>query len=121
MAFPAKMTSVTLLLATMILAACASVPMDSLQNDEDAKQFAVPAIGARIYIYRDENFGSAIKVPVSVDGKVIGQSAPKTYFVSDVDPGKHRIICIEIQPRFIILVDHENDSDVGVVIPKEKS
>jgi hypothetical protein len=43
-------------------------------------------IGARL--------GGAIKIPVTLDGKVMGQTAPKTYFMWDVAPGPHKITCL---------------------------
>jgi hypothetical protein len=80
-------------LLSTLLSACASVPMAGLQDDQQAKEFKAPAGKGRIYIFRDENFGGAIKVTVTVDGKLIGQSAPMTYFVADVEPGEHIVAC----------------------------
>ncbi len=78
----------------LVFSACASVPMASLKDDQEAKAFAAPQDKSRIYIYRNESFGGAIKVSVAVDGKVIGQTAPKTYFVVDVAPGEHQVTCL---------------------------
>lgn len=75
----------------LVLGGCASVPMASLDMDKDAKTFAVPVDKSRIYIYRNESMGGAIAMAVSVDGRMLGQTGPKTYFVLDVKPGKHRI------------------------------
>jgi hypothetical protein len=35
--------------------------------------------------------GAAIKMDLTLDGKPIGQSAAKTYFYKEVEPGKHTI------------------------------
>jgi len=75
----------------LVLGGCASVPMASLDMDNEAKKFAVPADQSRIYIYRNESMGGAVPMTVSVDGRTLGQTGPKTYFVVDVEPGKHRI------------------------------
>ncbi|HXH64023.1 MAG TPA: DUF2846 domain-containing protein [Mariprofundaceae bacterium] len=74
-----------------LLGGCATVPMASLDKDNQAKTFQAPPQASRIYIYRNENMGGAIPMAVSVDGKTVGQTGPKTYFMLDVAPGKHRI------------------------------
>lgn len=85
---------IALLVALVALGAmggCASVPMASSQQDTAAKQFHAPADKSRIYLYRNETFGSAIKMAVSLDGKSMGQTGPHTYFMWDVAPGRHTI------------------------------
>jgi len=75
----------------IVLNGCASVPMASLDLDKEAKQFSAPHDKSRIYIYRNESLGGAVRMVVSLDGATLGQTGPKTYFVVDVQPGKHRI------------------------------
>ena len=75
----------------VLLSGCASVPMASLEDDTQAKRFAVKAEKSSIYLYRNESFGGAIPMTVSLNGKVAGQTAPQTYFVWEVDPGSHEI------------------------------
>jgi len=83
-----------ILLCAMIagtLAGCASVPMASTEADSSAKQFQ-PAKGySNIYVYRNETFGAAIAMTVSLDGKVMGKTGAQTYFLWVVAPGKHEI------------------------------
>lgn len=79
-------------LALLALGGCASVPMASPQQDAAAKQFTVPAGQSRIYLYRNETFGGAITIDVTLDGKKMATTAPMTYFVWDVAPGKHTIV-----------------------------
>jgi len=79
------------LLSLLSMGGCASVPMATPQQDAAAKQFKVPAGKSRIYLYRNETFGSAIKMAVSLDGKTMGQTGPHTFFVWDVNPGHHTI------------------------------
>lgn len=81
---------VVLLLAS-IVSGCASVPMTSIEEDARAKSFAVSADKSSIYLYRNESFGGAIPLTVALDGKVAGQTGPKTYFLWDVAPGPHEI------------------------------
>ncbi len=99
-----------LFILVALSSACASVPMMDLGADQEAKQFNTPAGRSRIYIFRNESFGGAIKVAMSVDGKSIGQTAPHTYFVLDVKPGKHEIACLA-----------ESNSDLTVTTQRGKS
>lgn len=74
-----------------VLAGCASVPMASLQADAGAKEFRVKPGYSNIYLYRNEGFGAAIAMTVSLDGKVMGRTAAHTYFLWEVKPGSHEI------------------------------
>lgn len=73
------------------LVGCASVPMGDTKRDAELKTFAAKRDMAGVYIYRNESFGAAIRMDVSVDGKALGQTAAKTYFYTEVAPGKHTI------------------------------
>lgn len=81
-----------LLLAMVVLVTgCASVPMASLEDDTKGKLFSVKPDKSSIYVYRNENFGGAISMTVSLNGRVAGQTGPQTYFLWEVDPGSHEI------------------------------
>ena len=82
--------SVTFALA-LFTAGCASVPMASMDADASAKTFTVPVSKSSIYLYRNETFGAAIPMTVSLDGRVAGQTGPQTYFLWEVDPGEHEV------------------------------
>lgn len=74
------------------LTGCASVPMASLDEDNIKKQFTAPAQGTSgIYIYRNTNLGGALKKNVYLDGKLIGETAPMTYFFKRVESGEHTL------------------------------
>jgi hypothetical protein len=75
-----------------ILAGCASVPMGDSQKDAELKTFPAPPDKAAIYVYRNENFGAAIKMPVILDGKVMGDTSAKTYLYAEVTPGAHQLV-----------------------------
>jgi hypothetical protein len=74
-----------------LLAGCATVPMAPSSADATAKTFQTTPGKANVYIFRDETFGAAIHLPLAVDGKPIGSTAAKTYFLETVDPGSHTI------------------------------
>jgi len=70
---------------------CASVPMGDPVADSEMKRFGTLPDMSRIYIYRNETMGAAIKMTVTVDGRVIGATAAHTYLVADVPAGDHTI------------------------------
>ena len=73
------------------LAGCASVPMGSPQQDTGLKQFHAPADKAVLYVYRNETFGSAIRLQVKLDNAPLGDTAAHTYLYKEVAPGKHAL------------------------------
>jgi hypothetical protein len=85
---------VLVLLAMVFFAGCASVPMASADADAAAKRFESVAGKSTIYIYRNEVFGGAVALTVSMDGKIVGRTGSKTFFALDVDPGAHEISSI---------------------------
>lgn len=87
----------------LLLGGCASVPMDSMNSDQTSKQFEVPADKSGIYLYRNENFGGAIAMTVALNGRVAGQTGPKTYFHWVVEPGQHEISSITENTSTLVL------------------
>lgn len=79
------------LLSAALLSGCASVPMADATADAQAKQFVAPKDGANLYIYRNETFGTAVKMPVLVDGSAIGDTVAHSYILKQVTPGSHTI------------------------------
>ena len=74
------------------LTGCATVPLASVEEDAARKTFAPPPQEtAGLYIYRNSTFGGALKKSLYVDGTLIGESAPMTYFYKELSPGDHRL------------------------------
>ena len=88
------LNSASSLFVILTLANCASVPMASSENDVAAKKFEVPANKSRIYVFRNETLGSALKFTLALDGKIAGQTAADVYYFWDVEPGKHEVACL---------------------------
>ncbi|MEN7432100.1 DUF2846 domain-containing protein [Chromobacterium sp. TRC.1.1.SA] len=89
------MTTMRILIAAALVAglsACASTPMASKEADAAAKEFKTPAAdAARVYIYRNENFGAAVKLPVAIDNAMAGDTVAHSYIMKDLPAGKHTI------------------------------
>lgn len=89
-----KLILAAMLAVTTLLSGCASVDMASPEADEQAKTFAVRPGLANIYLYRNTSVGGALTFDIELDGKVIGQTAPNTFMLLTVRPGKHVIVSI---------------------------
>jgi hypothetical protein len=79
------------LLGASLVTGCASVQMASPAEDSAAKAYKVDSTKANIYIYRNETFGAALKMPVTLDNASVGETASKTYIFRQVNPGTHAI------------------------------
>lgn len=87
-----KLSVLLVLLASLYLTGCASVPMASGEKDTQMKAFSVPAEGkGGMYIYRNSRIGGALKKSVYIDDQLIGETAAMTYFYRDVEPGKRKV------------------------------
>lgn len=66
--------------------------MATLEEDAIRKAFVAPSKGlSGIYIYRNSTFGSALKKSISINSVAVGQTAPMTYFYTEVEPGDQTI------------------------------
>ena len=81
---------------SLIFVGCASVPMSNQTLSDAAKKFNPPAEGkSGIYTYRDSTIGGALKKDILIDGKCVGESAPKVFFFTEVDGDKNHTISTE--------------------------
>ncbi len=78
---------------SFLFAGCASIPMESTERSDKAKEFIPPSNGnAALYIYRSGSLGGALKKDVWVDGKCIGETAPNIFFYEEVKGGmEHKV------------------------------
>ncbi|MGD8547404.1 MAG: DUF2846 domain-containing protein [Thiohalophilus sp.] len=81
----------SLLILSLTLVACASVPMESPEQDMAAKNARPGPNESLIYVYRHETFGAAVKLALTLDDKLVGETASKTYLLLKVPPGKHTL------------------------------
>lgn len=85
-----------LVLSMLLLAGCASVPMEKGDAAAKAKQFAAPTQGmAGLYIYRLSGPGGALKKDIRVDGKCVGESAQNVFFYEEVAGNQEHTISTE--------------------------
>lgn len=75
-----------------LAAGCASVPKAPAELDLAAKEFRTTPGKANLYVFRDEGLGSAVKMPVLLDGRLLGDTAAKTFLLTAVEPGAHTLL-----------------------------
>jgi hypothetical protein len=94
-------------LVGLALAGCASVPMASAEDDARIKLLVPAPDAGLIYLYRNEIFGAAIHMEVTMDGRLAGATVAKSFMVWEVPPGVHTLmshsedesmITISVQP-----------------------
>jgi len=101
------MKKVLLVAVVSVLAGCASVPMESQELSDQAKQFNPPSEGnAGLYVYRNSVIGQALKKDIWVDGKCVGESAPKVFFYEELPGNKQYTISTESEfsPNNLVLL-----------------
>lgn len=86
-----KLLSLLILVISSYLTGCASVPMASLKDDKEKKEFHLPSNKAGLYIYRNSTFGGALKKSVYINNELIGETAPMTYFYKEIKEGEHKV------------------------------
>ena len=81
----------------------AASPFASAASDAMAKRFASDPAKATVYVYRDQRFlGSQAVLPVIVDGRIAGTTAPRSYFMWRLEPGRHTISSLTPENEAII-------------------
>jgi hypothetical protein len=80
------------LVFSSFLTGCATVPLAPVEEDTARKTFSSPPLGITgLYIFRNSTLGGALKKSIYIDGELIGESAPMTYFYKEISPGEHNL------------------------------
>jgi hypothetical protein len=82
----------TAVLFAVLTSACASVPMAPPKLDMAAKEFKATPGKTNLYVFRDEGIGGAVRMSVLLDGKLLGDTAAKTFLLTTVEPGAHVLV-----------------------------
>jgi uncharacterized protein YceK len=70
---------------------CATVLMAPKEKDAAAKTFATAAELANLYVYRASEWGTGVKYPAMLDGKMLGELPGSTFIFVQVAPGPHTL------------------------------
>jgi hypothetical protein len=86
-----RVATILLLSIFGLLYGCATVSKAPPTADAEAKLFKANPSVSQVYVYRNETFGAALSMPVTVNGKLAGSTGPHSYFKFDLPAGKHVI------------------------------
>lgn len=78
-----------LILSLLLFSGCAATNMTKLERPPKLKP---PSDQAMLVIIRDTHFGGPIVFWHYLDGKMIGETQGRSYFVTDVPPGLHYVV-----------------------------
>ena len=87
-----QLTFTALLAFAALTAGCASVKMADDSQDAQAKTFQVTPGKANIYVYRNESMGAGVKMPVTLNGKPVGETVAKSYLMLAVPAGQQTLV-----------------------------
>jgi hypothetical protein len=73
------------------LVGCAGVPLATREEDARAKSLLPQADTSLVYLYRSGGSGGAGLMTIELDGVLVGETAPDTFFLWEVPPGEHVI------------------------------
>jgi hypothetical protein len=77
---PRDLRTLLALAPLLILAACASVPLETAQEDAKGKQFTPPLSDkGSLYVYRRGLMGAPVAIPVTIAGTLQTELAPDTW------------------------------------------
>ncbi len=83
---------VVVVLATLVVLAACGGGAKHMTLMETKPRIAVKKDKAVLVIVRTTSLGGAIAIDNYLDGKMIGQTKGKSYFVTDVNPGSHYVM-----------------------------
>lgn len=86
-----KLSNTIIVVSLLVLSGCASVNKASNELDMAAKTFKADPDNSQVYVYRNETFGAAVSMPVSVNGKSAGSTGPNSFLKFSLPAGSHKI------------------------------
>ena len=91
MSVAVRLIKVAALSAFVFMYGCASINKAPATVDAESKQFKSIQNVSQVYVYRNETLGAALSMPVTVDGKLAGETGPHSFFKFDLPAGSHLI------------------------------
>lgn len=74
-----KKLSFLFIVGTLLLVGCASPLKAPPERDLEAKNFTATKDTAALYVFRNENFGGSVGLPIKVNGMDIGETGKKLF------------------------------------------
>jgi len=81
-------------MAGLTLALCGCAPtfrVAAPERDQEAKRFKAPKDGSTLYVFRDETMGFAVRMVVTLDGRILGETGAHSFLTAPIAPGVHEV------------------------------
>lgn len=91
MSIPIRLIKIAAICSLFAMYGCASINKAPANIDAESKQFKPNPAVSQVYVYRNETLGAAVPMPVTVDGKLAGDTGPKSFFKFNLPAGNHTI------------------------------
>jgi len=111
----------------LFLSACSTSPWASDEVGHEAKIYSPNPTKAKLYIYRDQALYVLNAYSVFIDGTFLTQLPVRSYYVSEVDPGKHtvgvnkdRIDDVELTTEAGKIYFLQQSAEIGLIRGKPK-
>jgi hypothetical protein len=75
----------------LLMVGCAAPMKAPVENDASAKVFKPLNDKASLFIFRNENYGGAVGMPIKINGLDIGETGAKTFFRLNLASGMYVI------------------------------
>ena len=85
------MKNIIFLCSFLLLSSCAGIKPASEAQNSEAKLFKAVAKKGVLYIFRDEGLGGALHKSIRVNGTMLGETGPDSFFRYVVEPGTCKI------------------------------
>lgn len=92
-------------IALVALTGCASINKAPTSAEAESKQFVSKPNVSQVYLYRNETLGAAISMPVTVNGKLVGNTGPHSFFRFELQPGEHVITSQGTESRLTLTTE----------------
>lgn len=89
----------------LLLSACATAPLASVEADKQGKAFQALPQQAALYIYRESIFGAATSVSVELGRHKLGRLTADTWMRLDLDPAQYAVRCTTMENADTAVVD----------------
>jgi hypothetical protein len=83
------------------IARCVTVPLADENLEASVRKYEKKPDIAGVYIFRAQIVGSKTRIPILLDGKILGETAPRTFAYVEVTPGKHILSDVSDMERSI--------------------
>jgi Protein of unknown function (DUF2846) len=105
-----KIFTLAAIAISTLLIGCAAPMKAPTDQDSAAKVFTPIKDKAVLFVYRNENFGGGVGMPVKVNGQDIGETGAKTFFRLNLASG-----------MYVIASEAENTSELPITLVEGKN